>query len=50
MQSLLTLLLPLPPLHLQKLLRSNSWQSKKTPHCGVFFCPFKAQLKGDALR
>jgi hypothetical protein len=37
--SLPTLLLR--PLHLllllQKLLRSNSWQTKKTPQCGVFF-------------
>jgi hypothetical protein len=39
MPSLLTLLLHLLHLllRLQKLLRSNSWQSKKTPQCGVFF-------------
>jgi hypothetical protein len=42
MPSQLTLLHPLHPLHppllhLQKHLRSNSGQSKKTPQCGVFF-------------
>jgi hypothetical protein len=42
MPSQLMLLHPLHPLHppllhLQKHLRSNSGQSKKTPQCGVFF-------------
>jgi hypothetical protein len=39
MLSQLTLLLPQPLLRLQKLLRSNSWQSKKNPAMRGFFSP-----------